>query len=75
MILDLGGGGKSLWFARQRRLRRRHYTDPAGDFSTLAANCGGGYTRTLTDGTRSRSIPAARRRPSIDPTAMHTTYA
>ena len=46
VILDLGMGGRSLWFSGGGP-----YTSPAGDFSTLAAVSGGGYTRTLTDGT------------------------
>ena len=48
VILDLGGGGKSLWFATGSGST---YTDPAGEFSALVANSGGTYTRTLTDGT------------------------
>ena len=46
----------------QRRARRSgspaasaaaaEYTDPPGEFSTLVENSGGGYTRTLTDGTQ-----------------------
>ena len=51
MILDLGGGDTSLWFTGSFGSGGGTYTDPAGEFSTLTANSGGGYTRTLTDGT------------------------
>jgi RHS repeat-associated protein len=47
VILDLGSGGKSLWFATGSGST---YVDPAGEFSTLVANMGGTYTRTLTNG-------------------------
>jgi RHS repeat-associated protein len=47
VILDLGSGGSSLWFASGSGST---YTSPAGEFSTLVADAGGGYTRTLTDG-------------------------
>ena len=47
VMLDLGAGGKSLWFATGSGST---YTSPAGEFSTLVANSGGTYTRTFTNG-------------------------
>ena len=47
VILDLGAGD-SLWFAASGS---GGYSSPAGDFSTLAGVSGGGWTRTMTDGT------------------------
>ena len=47
VMLDLGSGGKSLWFATGSGST---YTSPAGEFSTLVANSGGTYTRTFTNG-------------------------
>jgi len=47
VMLDLGAGGKSLWFATGSGAT---YTSPAGEFSTLVANSGGTYIRTFTNG-------------------------
>jgi YD repeat-containing protein len=51
VILDLGGGDRSLWFTGSFGPGGGTFTSPAGDFSTLQQLSGGGYTRTLTDGT------------------------
>ena len=47
VILNLGAGD-SLWFASSGS---GGYASPAGDFSTLAGVSGGGWTRTMPDGT------------------------
>ena len=52
VILDLGGGGSSLWFAGSFGSGGGTYTDPPGEFSTLVKNSNGSYTDTLTDGTQ-----------------------
>ena len=58
VILNLGGGGNSLWFSGSFGSGGGTYTDPAGDFSTLVKNSNGSYTDTLTMAPRSHSIPA-----------------
>ena len=53
VILNLGDGGRSLWFYRQLRQRRRHIHRPAGRvLAPWCKNSNGSYTRTLTDGTQ-----------------------
>src|SRR5208337_4005317 len=38
VILDLGGGGRSLWFSGSFGSGGGTYTDPPGEFSTLTEN-------------------------------------
>ncbi len=45
VILNVGGGGDSLWFAGSFGSGGGTYTNPAGDFSTLVLNSNGSYTR------------------------------
>ena len=47
VILNLGGGGNSLWYSGSFGSGGGTYTDPAGDFSTLTLNSNGSYTDTL----------------------------
>ena len=52
VILNAGRRRRDASGSPQLGRRRQRYTSPAGDFSTLAAvGSGGGWTRTLTDGT------------------------
>jgi len=50
VILSLGEGGKNLWFSGNPGSGGGTYTDPKGEFSTLAKNANGTYTRTLNAG-------------------------
>ena len=52
VILNSGMAGASLWFSGSFGSGGGTYTDPAGEFSTLVQNSGGGWTQTLTDGTQ-----------------------
>ena len=72
VILDLGSGGKSLWFATGSGST---YVDPAGEFSTLVANGGGTYTRTLTDGTTIQFDSSGREIALVDTNNVAITYA
>ena len=47
VILNLGGGGDSLWYSGSFGSGGGTYTDPPGDFSTLVLNSNGSYTDTL----------------------------
>jgi RHS repeat-associated protein len=71
VILDLGSGGKSLWFATGGGST---YVDPAGEFSTLVANMGGTYTRTLTDGTILQFNSSGREIADVDTNGVAITY-
>ena len=64
VILDLGDNGRSLWFASTGS-GGSTYTDPAGEFSALVKNSGGGWTRTLTDGTQIIFNSGALKRPRL----------
>ena len=44
VILDLGQGGRTLWFTGSFGSGGGTFTDPAGEFSTLVQNSGGSYT-------------------------------
>ena len=57
-----------------RRSGGSTYTDPPGEFSTLVANSGGGYTRTLTDGTKITFNSNGQETATIDTNGLHTTY-
>ena len=70
VILDLGMGGVSLWFSGGGP-----YTSPAGDFSTLAAVSGGGYTRTMTDGTVDHFDSSGYETSVVDRNGLATTFA
>ncbi len=77
VILNLGEGGKSLWFTGTAGSGGTTYTDPKGEFSTLikAAGSGGGYTRTLTDGTQITFDSNGRETAAIDTNGLHITYS
>ncbi len=76
VILDLGDDGRSLWFTAGVS-GGSTYTDPAGEFSTLTKNAGsgGGWTRTLTDGTEITYNSGGFETASIDLNGNHTTYS
>jgi RHS repeat-associated protein len=71
VILDLGEGGKSLWFASAGG---GSYTTPNGDFSTLSSG-GGGYTRTMPDGTVYRFNSSGQQTSVADRNGLRVTYA
>ncbi len=73
VILDLGDDGRSLWFASGGS--GGGYTDPAGEFSTLVSNSGGGWTRTLTDGTQIKFNSSGQETAAIDLSSNHTTFS
>jgi len=73
VILNLGDGGKSLWFSGSPGVGG-NYTTPAGDFSTLTKTSSG-YTRTLTDGTQITFNSSGYETSMIDLNGLHTTYA
>ena len=76
VILDLGGGGLSLWFSGSPGSGGGTYTDPAGEFSTLAKNSGGSYTDTLTDGTKINfDATTGLETSSVDRNGLRTTFA
>ena len=56
VILDLGDNGRSLWFASSGS--GGGYTDPAGEFSTLASSSGAAGRARSPTARRSSSIPA-----------------
>jgi RHS repeat-associated protein len=72
VILSLGSGDRSLWFTSGAG---GSYTSPAGDFSTLVSVSGGGYTRTLTDGTKYQFNSGGRETAVVDRNGLTTTYA
>ncbi len=74
VILELGGGGKSLWFTGSFSSGGT-YTNPAGEFSTLVQNSNGSYTRTLTDGTQITFNSSGYETATIDRNGLHTSYA
>lgn len=75
MILSEGDRGASLWFTSSGG--SGGYTSPAGDFSTLTENTGsgGGWTRTLTDGTVYTFNSGGYETTSIDRNGLHTTFS
>ena len=73
VILDLGDNGRSLWFASGGS--GGGYSGPAGEFSALAANSGGGWTRTLTDGTQIKFNSSGLETAIIDLNGNHTTFS
>ena len=74
-LLDLGGGGRSLWFSGSPGSGGGSYADPAGEFSTLARNANGSYTRTLTDGTTLDFNSAGYQVDSVTTNGLRTTFA
>jgi RHS repeat-associated protein len=74
VIVDLGTGGKSLWFAGSPP-SGGNYTSPAGEFSTLTFNSGGTYTRTLTDGTQINFNSSGQETSIVDTNNFRTTLA
>ena len=75
VILDLGGHGRSLWFAGSFGSGGGTFTDPHGEFSTLTQNSGGGYTRTLTDGTQILFNSGGQQIATVDTNGLRTTYS
>jgi YD repeat-containing protein len=75
VTLSEGDNGRSLWFTAPAS--GGTYTDPAGEFSTLVKNSGsgGGYTRTLTDGTQITFNSGGYETATIDLNGLHTTYS
>jgi YD repeat-containing protein len=71
VILDLGGGGRSLWFTGSGGT----YTSPAGEFSTLVKNGDNTYTRTLTNGTKINFDTSGNETSVVDRNNLHTTLA
>ena len=70
-LLELPGG-KSLWFAAGSTAGT--FVTPAGDFSTLAQNGDGTYTRTLTDGTRINFDSTGRQTSVVDRNGNATSF-
>ena len=75
VILNEGDDGRSLWFTGSPGSGGGTYTDQAGEFSTLIKNSGGGYTRTLTDGTQITFNAGGYETATIDLNGNHTTYS
>jgi YD repeat-containing protein len=75
VILDLGQGGRTLWFTGSFGSGGGTFTDPAGEFSTLVQNSGGSYTDTLTDGTQIQFSSAGAETDTIDLNNQHITYS
>jgi RHS repeat-associated protein len=73
VILDLGDGGRSLWF--KNAASGGGFTDQAGEFSTLTGNGVSGYTRTLTDGTQITFDSSGRETATIDTVGLHITFS
>jgi RHS repeat-associated protein len=71
VILDLGGGGTSLWFTGSGGT----YTDPAGEFSTLVKNGDNTYIRTLVDGTKINFDTSGNQTSLVDRNGLRTTFA
>jgi RHS repeat-associated protein len=72
VILDLGSGGRNLWFASAGS--GGGYTSPPGEFSTLASSSGGNYTRTLTNGTKINFNSSGQETAIIDLNSLHITF-
>lgn len=71
VVLDLGSGGKTLFFATGSGST---YVDPAGEFSTLVANTGGTYTRTLADGMTIQFNSLGQEVADVDTNGVAITY-
>jgi RHS repeat-associated protein len=78
VILDVGDGGRSLWFTGSFGSGGGTYTDPAGEFSTLTKMNGSGgatYSRTLTDGTQIKFNSNGYETAIVDLNGLHTTFS
>jgi YD repeat-containing protein len=75
VILSLGGGGNSLWFADSFGSGGCTYTTPPGEFSTLELNSNGSYTRTLPTGDQVTFNSGGFETATIDLNNQHITYA
>src|SRR5262249_38213372 len=73
VVLDLGEGGRTLWFSGSPGVGS-NYTTPAGDFSTLTRTSGG-YTHTLPDGTQITFNSGGYETATIDLNGLHTTFS
>ena len=73
VILSLGEGGASLWFAGNPSVGGS-YTTPAGDFSVLTKTSTG-YTDVLPDGTQITFNSSGQETATIDTNGLHTTYS
>ena len=74
VILDLGSGGRSLWFSGSFGSGGGTYTDQAGEFSSLTLNSGGTYTRTLTTGLVINFNSSGQETSTVDLNGLRTTY-
>ena len=75
VILDLGGGGGSLWFSGTFGSGGGTYTDPPGNFTILVLNADGSYTDTLTDGTQIMFNSGGYEIATVDLNSQHITFA
>jgi len=75
VILDLGARGRSLWFTGSFGSGGGTFTNPSGEFSVLTQNSGGGYTRTLTDGTQIQFNSSGQEVATVDRNGLHITFA
>jgi len=75
VILDLGEGGRTLWFTGSFGSGGGTYTDPPGEFSTVVENSGGSFTDTLTDGTQITFNSGGYETATIDLNNQHITFA
>jgi RHS repeat-associated protein len=73
VIVDEGGGTVE-WFSGSFGSGGGTFTSPAGDFSTLTQNSGGGYTQTFTDGTKLNFNSGGFETTSVDRNGLTTTY-
>jgi YD repeat-containing protein len=74
VILDLGQGGRTLWFTGSFGSGGGTFTDQAGEFSTLVQNSGGSYTETLTDGTQITFNSGGYETATVDLNNQHITF-
>ncbi len=74
VILNLGDGGRSLWFTGSFGSGGGTYTDPPGEFSKLVENSGGTYTDTLTDGTQINFNSGGYETSIVNLNNQHTTF-
>ncbi len=68
------GGGVVEWFSDSFGSGGGTFTSPAGDFSTLTQNSGGGYTQTFTDGTELNFNSSGFETTSVDRNGLTTTF-
>ena len=76
VILNLGDGGRSIWFTGSfGGSGGGTYTDPPGEFSVLVKHGNGSYTDTLTDGTQINFSSGGYETTSVDRNGLTTSYA